>query len=124
MSSLSVIHKRTLYVGGLDDGVTEELLRAAFIPFGEILAITFNVDQITSNGLDFNLMTIEKHRGFAFIEYETIDDANAAVDNMHNAELFGKVITCSTANPNTISAKGKPSKHKICETTLPYVSLG
>jgi len=86
-----------LYIGGLDDGVNEDLIRAAFIPFGEILSVNFTVDAIT-----------KKHRGFAFVEYETIEDANAAVDNMHNSELLGKIITCATANPTTISAKGKP----------------
>ena len=28
--------KRTLYVGGLDEDVGVEILRAAFIPFGEV----------------------------------------------------------------------------------------
>lgn len=28
--------KRTLYVGGLDEDVNVEVLRAAFIPFGEV----------------------------------------------------------------------------------------
>lgn len=30
--------KKTIYVGGLDTNVTEEILYAAFIPFGEFLA--------------------------------------------------------------------------------------
>ena len=41
----------------------------------------------------------EKHRGFAFIEYETADDAAAAIDNMNDAELFGRSIRVNLAKP-------------------------
>ena len=34
----------------------------------------------------------QKHRGFAFIEFESSKDAAEAVDNMHLAEICGKVI--------------------------------
>jgi peptidyl-prolyl isomerase E (cyclophilin E) len=49
----------------------------------------------------------EKHRGFGFVEFETIEDASAAVDNMHNSELMGKVITVVTASPAVLTNKGK-----------------
>ncbi len=36
--------KRTLYVGGLDEDVDVEILKAAFIPFGEVdMSIFFAV---------------------------------------------------------------------------------
>jgi len=90
-------HKRTLYVGGLDENVSEELIRAAFIPFGDIIQVNIPLDQNTG-----------KHKGFAFLEFEEVDDALAALDNMNYAELHGKVITCSVAKPNVIGGKGKP----------------
>ena len=31
--------KRTLYVGGLEESVTEKTLQAAFLPFGELTDI-------------------------------------------------------------------------------------
>ena len=34
----------TLYVGGIDDSVTEEILHAAFIPFGELKSIQIPKD--------------------------------------------------------------------------------
>jgi len=34
-----VDEKRTLYVGGLDDSVTQDVLLAAFAPFGDIVGI-------------------------------------------------------------------------------------
>lgn len=46
-----------------------------------------------------------RHRGFAFIEFEDPVDAQAAMDNMHDAELFGRVLTCNLANPK--NARGQ-----------------
>jgi peptidyl-prolyl isomerase E (cyclophilin E) len=39
--------KRVLYVGGLDDGVTEAALHAAFLPFGDIKDVSMPVDGAT-----------------------------------------------------------------------------
>ncbi|XP_043199377.1 peptidyl-prolyl cis-trans isomerase E-like isoform X3 [Amphibalanus amphitrite] len=80
--------KRTVYVGGLADEVTEEVLQGAFIPFGDIQDIQIPLDYET-----------EKHRGFAFVEFEQNEDAAAAVDNMHESELFGRTIRVNLARP-------------------------
>lgn len=63
--------KRTVYVGGLADEVTEQLVNDAFIPFGDIVEIQMPVDYES-----------QKHRGFAFVEYEQAEDAAASIDNM------------------------------------------
>ncbi|KAM3173535.1 hypothetical protein ACTXT7_012317 [Hymenolepis weldensis] len=41
----------------------------------------------------------EKHRGFAFIEYEEAEDAIAAIDNMNESEIFGRTIRVNVARP-------------------------
>lgn len=41
----------------------------------------------------------EKHRGFAFIEFELPEDAAAAIDNMNDGELFGRTIRVNLAKP-------------------------
>lgn len=46
-------------------------MNAAFIPFGDVVDIQIPLDYET-----------EKHRGFAFIEFELAEDAAAAIDNM------------------------------------------
>ena len=74
-----------LYVGGLDDAVTLELLRAAFIPFGVLKDVQLPLDR---EG---------KGRGFGFVEYEDESDANAAMSNMDGAELFGRGIRVNFA---------------------------
>ncbi|KAG1471798.1 hypothetical protein G6F56_001916 [Rhizopus delemar] len=37
------------------------------------------------------------HRGFGFVEYELSEDCQAAIDNMHLSELYGKVIKVQIA---------------------------
>lgn len=66
-----------MYAGGLADEVDEEVLRSAFLAFGELLDIQIPLDYQT-----------EKHRGFAFIEYEFAEDAAAAIDNMVSMSVF------------------------------------
>lgn len=73
--------KRTVYVGGLADEVTEQLINDAFIPFGDILEIQMPVDYES-----------QKHRGFAFVEFETAEDAAAAIDNMVRNSKNSKFI--------------------------------
>lgn len=73
--------KTTLYVGGLEESVNEAALHAAFIPFGDIKDVNIPLDHATG-----------KHRGFGFVEYEEKEDAADAIENMHNAELFGRVL--------------------------------
>lgn len=85
--------KTTLYVGGLEENVSEAVLHAAFIPFGDIKDVTTPLDQST-----------QKHRGFGFVTYLEKEDAAAAMDNMHNAELYGRVLTVNYAQP--IKIKG------------------
>ena len=39
--------KSVIYVGGIDDNITEDILIAAFIPFGEIKNIDIPLDHTT-----------------------------------------------------------------------------
>jgi peptidyl-prolyl isomerase E (cyclophilin E) len=43
----------------------------------------------------------DRHRGFAFIDFDEAEDAEAAIENMNGAELLGKFIKCSIAKPLT-----------------------
>lgn len=83
--------KRTVYVGGLAEEVDEKVLNAAFIPFGDVIDVQIPLDYET-----------EKHRGFAFIEFELAEDAAAAIDNMNDSELFGRTIRVNLAKPQKI----------------------
>lgn len=84
-------NKRTVYVGGLEEAVDDKILHAAFIPFGDIMDIQIPLDYET-----------EKHRGFAFVEFEYAEDAAAAIDNMNDSELFGRTVRVNLAKPMKI----------------------
>jgi len=81
----------------LEESATEEFVRAAFIPFGDLVSVNLPTDQNN-----------RKSRGFAFVEFEETEDALAALDNMHHAELLGKVITCTIAKPTPTASLSKP----------------
>lgn len=81
-------NKRILYVGGLSDEVDEKTVHAAFVPFGDIIDVNMPID-----------FTTQKHRGFAFIEFESAEDAADAIDNMNESEIFGKTIRVNIAKP-------------------------
>ncbi|KAJ2726336.1 hypothetical protein GGI07_000648 [Coemansia sp. Benny D115] len=87
-------NKKLLFINGLDHQVTSDILQAAFIPFGEIAQITMPPDPSSSTN---------PHRGFALLEFEDPEDALAAIDNMHDSELFGRTITVRPARANALS---------------------
>ena len=84
-------NKKTLYIGGLADEVDEKTVEAAFIPFGDIIEVQMPIDYSTG-----------KHRGFAFVQFESVDDAAAAIDNMNDAEIFGRTLKVNVAKPMQI----------------------
>ena len=46
--------------------------------------------------LDYQL---NKHRSFAFVEFEECEDAAAAIDNMNDSELFGALSGVGAVRP-------------------------
>jgi peptidyl-prolyl isomerase E (cyclophilin E) len=96
------------------------VLHAAFLPFGELKDVSVPVDHGT-----------QKNRGFGFVTFvepcaprlrpnpdcsprraaltrvhaaspARSEDCAAAMDNMHNAELYGRVLRCNYAQPQKI----------------------
>ncbi|KAJ9076865.1 hypothetical protein DSO57_1022184 [Entomophthora muscae] len=82
----------TIFLGGFDDQVDEKVLHDTCLPFGEVVEV-----QIPSNP-----SSASEHRGFGFIEFEAAADAQAAIDNPHLSELFGKVIKVFIAKDSRV----------------------
>lgn len=80
--------KKTLYVGGLSEDVDVNILKSAFLPFGDVVDVNLPIDYST-----------QKHKGFAFIEFQSPEDAADAIDNMDNNEILGKTIRVNIAKP-------------------------
>eukprot|EP00601_Ochromonadales_sp_CCMP2298_P007032 CAMPEP_0173205762 /NCGR_PEP_ID=MMETSP1141-20130122/20942_1 /TAXON_ID=483371 /ORGANISM="non described non described, Strain CCMP2298" /LENGTH=125 /DNA_ID=CAMNT_0014131741 /DNA_START=142 /DNA_END=519 /DNA_ORIENTATION=+ len=85
-----------LYVGGLEESVSEEMVHAAFVPFGELKSIQIPKDYQQN-----------KARGFAFVEYDLDEDAADAIENMDGSELLGRVLRCNLAKEAPKLAPGK-----------------
>jgi len=83
------VKKNLLHIGGLADEVTEEMLHAAFIPFGDLRSVQIPRDYSKNN----------KSRGFGFVEFDLDADAADALENMEGAELLGRTLHCTIARP-------------------------
>ena len=107
--------KATVYVGGLASMITPGNLHAAFLPFGQIVDISLPKPEAPSS--------TDLHRGFGYVEFEDPADAKEAIDNMDQAELFGKVIKVSAAKPQKNANEGLGSKTAIWEQVsfFPYI---
>ena len=69
-------NKKTIYVGGLAEDVDEKMVKAALIPFGEITEVQIPLDYQTS-----------KHRGFAFVEFESSQQASVALTGLQGFKI-------------------------------------
>lgn len=70
-----------VYVGSISFELKEDTIRAAFLPFGPIKSINMSWDPVT-----------QKHKGFAFVEYEIPEGAQLALEQMNGAMLGGRNI--------------------------------
>ncbi|KAG9548731.1 peptidyl prolyl cis-trans isomerase cyclophilin, partial [Aureobasidium melanogenum] len=99
--------KATVYVGGLTSTVDSHTLHNAFIPFGPIVNVSLPKPELPSNP--------EPHRGFGYVEFESPQDAQEAIDNMDQSELFGRVIKVNLAKEQKAEGEGLGSKTAIWE---------
>ena len=70
-----------IYVGSINFEVREEQLKTMFSPFGPIKAVSMSWDPLT-----------QKHKGFAFIDFETPEAAQLALDQMNGQYLSNRNI--------------------------------
>ena len=70
-----------VYVGSISFELKEDTVRQAFLPFGPIKSINMSWDPLT-----------QKHKGFAFVEYELPEAAQLALDQMNGAMIGGRNI--------------------------------
>ncbi|EQK98906.1 hypothetical protein G6O67_001497 [Ophiocordyceps sinensis] len=99
--------KATVFVGGLSQVVTGSHILDAFIPFGEIVRVQLP----KSTARD----STDTHRGFAYVEFEQSADAEEAIDNMDQSELFGRILKVSQAKAPKSADEGLGSKKAIWE---------
>ena len=84
-----------LYVGNLSFNTTEETLREAMTPFGEVQSIDIPTDRETG-----------RMRGFAFVTMAKAESAAKAISELDGSTLDGRPLRVSVAQERTQRSGG------------------
>ncbi len=77
-----------LYVGNLSFNTTEGDLMRMFEEIGPVSSCTIIMDKFTN-----------KSRGFGFVEMESEENANKAIETFNGKEVDGRSLTVNEARP-------------------------
>ncbi|KAI8434535.1 hypothetical protein MSG28_012532 [Choristoneura fumiferana] len=81
VANVTIVLCRRVYVGSISFELKEDTIRQAFLPFGPIKSINMSWDPVT-----------QKHKGFAFVEYEIPEAAQLSLEQMNGVMLGGRNI--------------------------------
>jgi hypothetical protein len=77
---------KKLFVGGLSWGTSEEGLRQAFEPYGELTDVKLIVDRYSG-----------RSRGFGFVTFANAEEAEQAMEQMNGTQLDGRSLRVNLA---------------------------
>jgi RNA recognition motif-containing protein len=77
-----------IYVGSLPYTVTEDDLKEAFAPFGEVASVRLVSDKFSG-----------KSKGFGFVEMPSNEEAEAAIAALNEKDFKGRDIKVNQAKP-------------------------
>lgn len=106
---------KKLFVGNLSWNTSEDDLREHFETCGRVVSVKIITDKTTN-----------KSKGFGFVEMETADEANAAIEKLHDKMLHDRNLRVSLAQERQERpARGGPGgdRHERREFT-PRSSYG
>lgn len=84
-----------IFVGGLDFSTTKEQLEALFGEIGPIKDAFLPQDRATG-----------RPRGFAFVEYETSEQAEQAIERFNGYEFLGRTLRVNAAEDRPGGSRG------------------
>ncbi len=84
-----------IYVGSLSYNVTEEDLKQAFEPFGEVESVRIIKDMYTG-----------RSKGFGFVEMPGKSEAQSAIESLNGKELKGRAVKVNEARPRSEGRRG------------------
>ena len=87
---------KKLFVGGLSWDTTDDGLRQAFVPHGEISEAKVITDRDTG-----------RSRGFGFVTFNRDEDAKTAISKMDGTNLDGKTIKVNEAQEKSPRPGGR-----------------
>ncbi|KAL3186237.1 hypothetical protein MRX96_027963 [Rhipicephalus microplus] len=77
----------TIYVGGLDEKVSDTILWELFVQAGPVVNVHMPKDRVTGH-----------HQGYGFVEFLGEEDADYAIKIMNMIKLYGKPIRVNKAS--------------------------
>ncbi len=86
---------KKLFVGGIPYSTTEAELRDYFAQCGNVVSASIIIDRATN-----------RSKGFGFVEFETEEEAQKAVDTLNGTELGGRSIVVNIARPKEEGSRG------------------
>jgi RNA recognition motif-containing protein len=84
-----------IYVGNLAYGVTQEELRDAFAPYGQVDSANLITDKFTGES-----------KGFGFVEMPNNAEADAAIKALNETQLKGRAMRVNQAKPRSDRPRG------------------
>lgn len=78
---------KKLFIGNLGFSTSDQELRAAFEPIGNVVSASVVIDRATGQS-----------RGFGFVEYQTAADADRALQSLDGTMLDGRPIRVNVAH--------------------------
>ncbi len=79
---------KKLYVASLPYSITDEQLAEFFSQIGTVVSAVVMKDKMT-----------RRSRGFGFVEMGTEEEANAAIEKLHGADMEGRTLVVNMARP-------------------------
>jgi len=77
-----------IYVGNLPYTATEETLKTAFAPFGQVTTVKIVMDRDTG-----------RSKGFGFVDMPSDDEAKAAMAALNGKEMDGRPLKVNESRP-------------------------
>jgi len=84
------VNMKKLFIGNLSWKATEEILKPLFEQYGSVSSIKIIVDQYTG-----------KSKGFGFVEMETAEGAEGAIQGLNDKPVLDRNIRVSLAQERT-----------------------
>ncbi len=82
------MNNKRLFVGNLPWSISEQELQDMFAAIGKLVSCKLIIDKYSG-----------KSKGFAFVEYETDEDAVKAISELNEKEIDGRKIVVNVAKP-------------------------
>jgi len=84
-----------IYVGNLSYQATEDELRSAFEPFGEVESASVIKDKFSGES-----------KGFGFVEMPSRSEGEAAIEGLNGKDMRGRALNVSEARPRPDRPRG------------------